>query len=144
MLFVCEFNSARSQAAEALARHWAARHGAGLRPLSAGLQATVVNELVCDGLRGRGISVHGLASKALEDVLGTPLDRAVVLAEPAASRVAELMPHVRAEAWFMPDPIRARGDDGTVGEPRAVRAAVERMLDDLDARVQALVLEYAS
>lgn len=122
VLFVCEFNSCRSQMAEALARRIVP---AGWRVLSAGLVRTVLNDEVVQALREAGVDAAGLSSKALEDVTDERVDEIVVLAAPAVSVVGSRYPAARILEWPMEDPVRVAGG------PEAVRAAVRAARDDL-------------
>jgi arsenate reductase len=125
VLFVCRYNSARSQLAEALARR---RAGDRLRVLSAGLERTIVNEEVLRALAENGIDAGAQRSKTLEDVAGEAVDDVVVLAEPAWLPAARCFPRARHHFWCMDDPVAA-------ADPARVPAEVRRTRDEIDARL---------
>lgn len=126
MLFVCEYNSCRSQLAEALARRVVP---ANWRVLSAGLTRTVVNEEVLRALEEVGMDATDLCSKSLDDVCGEAIDEVIVLAPVAVKAVRARFPAARVREWPMDDPIRAHGG------PESVRAAVRAARDDLVRRM---------
>ena len=68
VLILCTHNSARSQMAEGIARHLAARHGVSLDVHSAGTEATRVKPEAAEVMRELGIDLTGHASKTLFDV----------------------------------------------------------------------------
>ncbi len=96
VLFVCVGNSARSQMAEAIARH----HG--LVAESAGTQpAFAVHSLALQVLKERGISATGLHPKVIDwNRLGS-FDRTITM----GCGVAESCPALRTdEDWELDDP----------------------------------------
>jgi len=126
LLFVCEFNSCRSQLAEAIARSLVPR---GWRVLSAGLVRATVNEDVVRALRDIGLEAANLRSKALDDLGDEHVDDAIVLAAPAVGAVRSRFPGARVLEWPMADPVRAAGG------PAVVRAAVCAARDELARRL---------
>lgn len=106
VLFVCQFNSARSQLAEAIARATAPE---GVRILSAGLTRTVVNAEVLRALEETGLDASSQRSKTLEEVAGEKVDDVVVLAEEAYGPARLAFPQARLVLWPYPDPV-ATGD----------------------------------
>lgn len=127
VLFVCEFNSCRSQLAEALARRVVPE---GWRVVSAGLVRTVVNEEVLRALREAGVDADGLRSKSLDDLPYLHVDEVVVLAQGTSAFARARFPEARLREWPMEDPIRAKGG------PEAVRAAVRAARDELAQRLE--------
>jgi arsenate reductase len=134
VLFVCQFNSARSQLAEALAR---SLDPPDFRFMSAGVERTVVNAEVVASLREIGIDASGHRSKSLEDVAAERFDDVIVLAEDAAEPAAGRFPHARLHRWFMSDPIQAK-------PPERVPAAVRAARDALAERVARWLREQAA
>lgn len=126
VLFVCEYNSCRSQLAEALARRLAPPSW---RILSAGLTQSVVNEEVGRALSEIGIDHRELSSKSLDAMRGEWIDAVVVLASPAVREVQERFPNARLVEWPMEDPIRVKGS------PEAVPEAVRKARDELTRRL---------
>jgi len=127
VLFVCEYNSARSQLAEALAKHYAPP---GLRILSAGLKRTVVNEDVLQSLAEIGIDASQQFSKSLEDVLEEQVNDVFVLAETALDATIRMFPKAQIHFSPVPDPIRSSD------HPDKTREAVRRSRDILARSVR--------
>lgn len=128
LLFVCEYNSCRSQLAEVVAR---ALVPEGWLVLSAGLQRTVVSEEVVCALAEVGLDSSGLSSKSLDDVADQPVDLVVVLAAPAVDAVRSRFRGARLWEWPMNDPLRVTGGI------EAVRQAVRWTRDELHRRLSA-------
>lgn len=122
ILYVCQFNSARSQLAECLARSMAPP---GTRVLSAGLTRTIVNEEVLRGLREIGLDGSAQWSKSLEEVAGERVDVVVTLAEEAMARARKIFPIARHISWSMPDPVAQPDADQMA---LAVRRSREELL----------------
>lgn len=101
VLFLCVANSARSQMAEALARHdagdrWIAR--------SAGSAPTRVNPLAVAALTELGVSVEGLRSKAVTEIDPASVDLVVTLC--AEEECPVFLGDAPRLDWAMPDPDR--------------------------------------
>lgn len=126
VLFVCEFNSCRSQLAEALAGQMFPN---GWLALSAGLARTIVNDETVRALKEVGIEAAGLSSKSLDEVRAESVDDVVVLARPAVQAARLRFPAARVLEWPMEDPIQVAGG------PEAVRAAVRSARDELARRL---------
>lgn len=127
VLFVCEFNSCRSQLAEAIARQilpfdW--------RVLSAGLTRTIVSEEVLRSLAEVNIDPSGLSSKSLDQVRAETIDEVFVLAAPATPLVLSTFPNATVIDWTMEDPLR------TPGGTEAIRAAIRAARDTLMRRLR--------
>lgn len=129
LLFVCEFNSCRSQLAEALARSVTTPEW---RILSAGLKRTIVNEEVLRALAEVNVDASTLRSKSLDEIGAEKIDAVVVLAAPAVEDVSRRFPKAQIYQWLMDDPVQARG--GADAVPRAVRSA----RDDIMNRIREL------
>lgn len=102
ILFVCQFNSARSQLAEAIARSLAPP---GVRVLSAGLRKTIVNAQVLQALQEIGMDASGQWSKTVDEIAHERVDDVVILAEEAVAVARERFPNSVQHEWFMPDPV---------------------------------------
>lgn len=121
LLFVCHYNSARSQLAEALARALAPR---GTRVLSAGLVATVVNEEVLRSLRRVGLDGSRQRSKPLEEIARRRVDQVFVFCREARRKARRLFPRSGHRFWPVADPIALRNRSRV---PSAVRRARDRI-----------------
>lgn len=121
LLFVCHFNSARSQLAEGLARSMAPK---GTRILSAGLIATVVNEEVLRSLLRIGVDASRQRSKPLDDLAGKPVDEVFVFCKEARLKARQLFPRANHRFWPVADPIASRALSRV---PSAVRRARDRI-----------------
>lgn len=126
VLFVCEYNSCRSQLAEALARRLAPP---GWRILSAGLTRTVVNDEARRALAEIGIDARELRSKSLDDLDAHEVNVVVVLAPQALDHVRDRYPRARLLERPMDDPVRAPGG------PHGVRMAIRSARDGLQRRL---------
>lgn len=126
LLFVCEYNSCRSQLAEAVAR---AVVPEGWLVLSAGLVRTVVSHEVTLALAEAGFDSAELSSKSLDDVADQPIDQVFVLAAPAVDAVRTRFSGARLVEWPMNDPLRVTGGI------EAVRQAVRWTRDELHRRL---------
>ena len=126
ILFVCQFNSARSQLAEAQAKSMSP---AGVRILSAGLTASVVNTEVLRALAEVGIDASAQRSKAIQELACEPVDDVIVLCEEVCPPVSRLFPRAAVHLWPFPDPIAMKDE-------HAVGTAVRRVRDDLAERLK--------
>lgn len=125
VLFVCQFNSARSQLAEALARSMAPSW---VRVMSAGVTKSIVNEEVVRALHDIGLNVGDHTSKSLADVAGTPVDEVISLATEAEAPARLTFPNAAHQLWPMDDPI-------ATSDVAAVPGAVRKARDELARRI---------
>ena len=125
ILFVCQFNSARSQLAEAIARSMAPK---GVRILSAGLTRTVVNAEVLRALEEIGLDASAQHSKTLEEIACEKVDDVVVLAKEALDPARLAFPTARCILWYLPDPVAA-------GDPQNASTGVRWTLIELQSRL---------
>lgn len=127
ILFVCSFNSARSQMAEGLARALADE---GVEVASAGTQATRVSPLAVEAMRRRGIDISAQRSKTIGDVAGA-FDYVITLCDEADRDCPLLGARLERMHWPQPDPAREPGTDAD-----RLRA-FERVRDRLEERLRA-------
>jgi arsenate reductase len=124
LLFACIHNSGRSVAAEVLARHYGADQvvasSAGSEPGSG------VNPAVAAVLAERGLTVDDHAPTLL-----TPdgVQQADVVITMGCGETCPVFPGKRYEDWQVDDP---KGQD---------MSTVRRIVDDVDARVRALLVD---
>ncbi len=101
ILYLCTHNSARSQFAEGLTRHYG---GARVDVASAGDHPTYLHPLTRELLTEWGIDPAGLTSKALDQFVGQEFDYVITVCD----RVREHCPTFGGEPqflhWSIPDP----------------------------------------
>ncbi|MPV50972.1 low molecular weight phosphatase family protein [Pseudactinotalea sp. HY160] len=131
VLFVCVKNGGKSQMAAALMEHHAAGsvevHSAGTRP------GATINALSAEVIAEVGADMSGGRPKPIDPALLRRVDRVVILGDEAE---VEPVPGMAGaiETWHTDEP-SARGIEG-IERMRLVR-------DDIDARVTALLAEFA-
>ncbi|GBD42618.1 Arsenate-mycothiol transferase ArsC2 [bacterium HR40] len=140
ILFLCTGNSARSILAEAICR---ARGGDRVVVHSAGSQPRgEVHPLALAILRERGVPTEGLASKSWDVFTGPEapaFDLVVTVCDAAAAESCPAFPGACHRVhWSLPDPAAVAG-----GETE-MRAAFERVADELERRIPALLAELAA
>jgi len=128
ILFVCTGNSARSQMAEAFARHY----GKGqLEASSAGIDPKGLHPLTVKVMAEKGIDVSRQGSKALTDEMLRKADYVVTVCGHADEQCPALPSHVRKLHWPIDDPAVLSGR--ALDE---VLAAFRRARDELESRVR--------
>jgi arsenate reductase (thioredoxin) len=126
ILFVCSFNSARSQMAEGLAR---ALVRDGVEVASAGTHATRVSPFAIEAMRRRGLDISKQWSKVIDDVAGE-FDYVITLCDEADRECPLLGARIQRMHWPHPDPAREPGTD----DDR--QRAFEQVRDNLEARLR--------
>ena len=122
ILFACIHNSGRSVAAEWLARHYA---GDSVEVCSAGSDpGRAVNPVVAEVLKERGLGVADHSPTRLDRDL---VERCDVVVTMGCGETCPVFPGKRYEDWPVDDPA-GQGID-----------TVRRIVDDIDARVRALI-----
>jgi arsenate reductase len=132
VLFLCVANSARSQMAEALARHLVP----GLVARSAGSSPSRVNPYAVRALAELGVPTEALSSKHVDSIDPTTVDLVVTLcAEEECPVFLGAAPRLD---WSMPDPDRKHEDLSDAQRLAHFRDArdriAERIRDELTAR----------
>lgn len=124
ILFLCVANSARSQMAEGLARHF---HGDCFEVQSAGSKPCFVHPCAIDALAELGIDISAQQSKSVQDIDPASVDTVITLC------ADEVCPAFlgRAERlhWPLPDPAGQATPETLMEGFRAVR-------DELRTRLQ--------
>ena len=129
LLFVCTGNSARSQLAEAIARHLA---GGAAAVLSAGPKPAGVHPMTVTVLKELGLPSDNLRSKSIDEV-GDRFDFVVTLCDVAREDCPPFPSHADVIHWSLPDPARP-------GESRReVRKAFKRTAEELRRRITYLL-----
>ncbi|HET9870393.1 MAG TPA: arsenate reductase ArsC [bacterium] len=123
ILFLCVANSARSQMAEGLARHF---HADKAEVQSAGSKPSRVNPFAVTALGELGIDISGHRSKSVREIDPTTVDTVITLC--AEEECPVFLGQAERLHWPLPDP----GREGTDGEKlesfRKVRDEIQRRL----------------
>ena len=128
VLFLCSGNSARSQMAEALLRHYA---GDRFDVFSAGLEPRGVNPLTVAVMDEIGIDIREQRSKSVSEFLGkTTVNYAIFVCPRAEQSCPHLYPFsTKSLSWPFDDPAEVTG---TTGEKllkfREVRDQIDRKI----------------
>ena len=125
LLFLCVANSARSQMAEGLARHF---HGDRFHIQSAGSRPCYVHPFALETLAELGIDASTQRSKSVNEIDPASVDVVITLC------ADEVCPAFlgRAERihWPLQDPAGARGLEAMAQAFRDTREEIRRRLDD--------------
>ncbi len=106
LLFLCTGNSARSQMAEGLVRHWGSEQW---DVSSAGLEPSCVHELAIASMAELGIDISEQLSKPITKERLDQADLIITLCGDAKER-CPLTPGRARYHWPLPDPARVQGD----------------------------------
>lgn len=126
ILFLCVANSARSQLAEGLAKHYfGERH----QISSAGSQPSHINPYAIKALAEVGIDASMQYSKRVDAIDLNSIDLVITL---CADEVCPVLPgKVRRLHWPFPDPAGHQGsEEEQMARFRSVRAAIAAKLQD--------------
>ena len=127
VLFLCTHNSARSQMAEGLLRHFG---GDRFEVFSAGTVKTAVRPEAVAVMDEIGVDISGQTSKTLEQFLGLPFDAVITVCDDA-NDACPVFPGARDRVhWSIPDPSAVEGSERD--RMKAFRAA----RDDLRGRIE--------
>ncbi len=133
-LFLCTHNSARSQMAEGLLRHFS--HGR-FEACSAGTAVTAVRPLAIKAMREFGIDISTQESKTLDRFVQDTFDYVITLCDDARDS-CPAFPNARERLhWPIPDPSTAAGGD------TEQLAAYRRARDELMKRIEQELLASA-
>ena len=127
VLFICTHNSARSQMAEGLLRHFG---GERFEVFSAGTEATQVRPLAIRAMAELGIDISRQESKTLDRYLGQPFDEVITVCDTAAE-VCPVFPGTsRRRHWSFEDPSKATGSETDQ------LAVYRRIRDEISSRIE--------
>lgn len=131
VLFLCTHNSARSQMAEGLLRHFG---GENFVAFSAGTEATQIRPLAIRAMRELGIDITGQQSKTLHRYLNEQFDEVITVCD-AANEACPVFPGMaKRRHWSFDDPSQATGNE-------AEQLAIYRQVrDQLRTRIEAELL----
>jgi arsenate reductase (thioredoxin) len=127
VLFLCTGNSARSQMAEGLLRHYA---GTDYEVISAGTNPVGVNPLAIEAMREIGIDISRHTSKNVSEFLGLNIPYVVTVCDRARESCPILPGAFQFLSWSFDDPASAAG---TREEKLAV---FRRVRDELAERIK--------
>jgi arsenate reductase (thioredoxin) len=131
VLILCTGNSARSQMAEGLLRHFG---GDGLEVFSAGVEASFVRPQAIAAMKEIGIDISRHRSKSVSEFLGEDFDYVITVCDNANQRCPLFPGNVRRLHWSVPDPVVS-------GNEAAQLEACRRARDELRERLEALIVE---
>ncbi|HEX7289074.1 MAG TPA: arsenate reductase ArsC [Candidatus Angelobacter sp.] len=127
VLFLCTGNSARSQMAEGLLRHYA---GNDYEVLSAGTNPAGVNPLAIEAMREIGIDISRQTSKNVSEFLGLNIPYVVTVCDRAKESCPIFPGTFQFLSWSLDDPASATG-------AREEKLAVfQRVRDELAERIK--------
>jgi arsenate reductase len=128
VLFLCTHNSARSQMAEGLLRHFG---GDRFDVHSAGTEATHVRPLAIRAMAELGIDISAQESKTLDRYLNDSFDKVITVCDQANEACPVFFGAKERLHWSFPDPSQAAGsEDEQLNVCRAVRDAVRTRIED--------------
>lgn len=129
VMFVCTGNSARSQMAEGLARHF----GQGrVEAYSAGMEPSRLNPFAVAVMQEKAIDISHQRSKLFDEGLARRMDVVVTVCGNADKRCPILPPEVKKLHWPLEDPAGARGTDAEIlAKFREIRDQIEARLREL-------------
>ena len=108
VLFLCTHNSARSQMAEGLLRHYA---GEQIEVASAGTEPGGVHPLAVRAMQEIGIDISEARSKSVEAFLDQRFDYVITLCDQANETCPYFPGDPERIHWSFPDPSAATGTD---------------------------------
>ncbi len=127
VLFICTHNSARSQMAEGLLRHFG---GERFEAFSAGTEATQVRPLAIRAMAEMGIDISRQESKTLDRYLGEPFDEVITVCDAAAEACPVFPGTLRRRHWSFEDPSKATGSE------TEQLAVYRRIRDEIRSRIE--------
>src|SRR5919204_1695737 len=127
VLFLCTHNSARSQMAEGLLRHFGAGH---FEALSAGTEATHVRPLAIRAMNEIGIDISGQQSKTLDQFLGQRFDAVITVCDQANEACPVFFGARERLHWSFPDPSQVSGaEEEQLAAYRSVRDGLREQIE---------------
>ena len=130
VLFLCTHNSARSQMAEGLLRHFSRGR---FEACSAGTQATAVRPLAIKVMRELAIDISEQESKTLDRYLNDHFDYVVTVCDDANESCPVFPNATHRLHWSLPDPSKATGTEAA--QSAAYRTVRDRLLKLIEAKL---------
>ncbi len=125
VLILCTGNSARSQMAEGLLRHWA---GDRFEVFSAGISPSQVRPEAIEAMRDIGIDITSHRSKSVDEFAGQHFDYIITVCDNAKETCPIFPGNAERIHWSFDDPAAVKGSDDTR------LSAFRRVRDEIDAR----------
>ena len=126
VLILCTGNSARSQMAEGLFRHYASDR---FEVFSAGTKPSVVRPEAIRVMNEIGLDISGQRSKSVDEFTGKPLDFVITVCDNANEACPVFPGNVKRLHWPFEDPAAVQGSDDVR------RVAFRRVRDQLYGRI---------
>lgn len=126
VLFLCTYNSARSQMAEGLL---GAMGKGEFEAFSAGTEATQVRPLAIEAMQELGIDISRQRSKVLTEYLNQPFDYVITVCDQTNESCPVFPGAVNRLHWSFPDPSKA------TGTPAEQLAVYRQVRDAIAARL---------
>jgi thioredoxin type arsenate reductase len=130
VLFLCTHNSARSQLAEAILRHFVHDR---VEVQSAGMVATRVHPLAIEVAAEHGLDLSSHRSKAVDEVAGERFDLVITVCDDARESCPVLPGTPEQLHWSIPDPAAVEGNE------EEKRNAFRRAYETLVERIRGLL-----
>lgn len=127
VLILCTGNSARSQMAEGLLRHYG---GEDFTVESAGIEPSFVRPEAIEVMRELGIDISSQRSKSIDEFSGRPFDYVITVCDNANQNCPVFPTATQRIHWSIADPAAVQGNDEA--RLQAFRAA----RDELRARLE--------
>jgi arsenate reductase (thioredoxin) len=128
VLFVCIHNSARSQMAEELLRSLASER---FEVESAGVEPGMLNPIVVELLKEKGIDISGKKTQKVADLLtqNKSYDYVITVCDAASAQQCPHFPGTKRLQWGFTDPSQFKGTQSSrLQQTRAVRDAIEKVI----------------
>jgi arsenate reductase len=127
VLFLCRHNSARSQMAEGLLRHFG---GDRFDVFSAGTEATMVRPLAIRAMQELGIDISRQESKTLERYLDQSFHKVITVCDQANEACPVFFGARERLHWSFPDPSKATGTEAEqLSVYREVRDSIRKRIE---------------
>ncbi len=128
VLILCTGNSARSQIAEGLLRHF---HGDSLQVYSSGIEPSFVRPQAIRIMNEIGIDISTQRSKSIDEFLTQEFDYVITVCDNANERCPIFPGAPHRIHWSVEDPAAVAGDEETqLAAFRAARKELQRRLEE--------------
>lgn len=132
VLFVCIHNSARSQMAEAWLNHLCNEY---FEAHSAGLEPGVLNPLVIEVMKEKGIDMSQKKTRAVFDLFkrGERFNYVITVCDEASAERCPIFPGLAQRLhWGFPDPSKVTGnnEEEKLVQIRPIRDAIKKQIEE--------------